>query len=63
MSFADLERIYGRWGRLIANDEGRQAYLVCVGRMVILFGDHPIRPGAGSISVGPAGFTLHNFLD
>jgi hypothetical protein len=62
LSFEDLERIYGRWGRLIANDQGRQAYLVRVGPMVILFGGHPIRPGVGSISVGPAAFTLHNFL-
>jgi hypothetical protein len=62
MPFDELERIYGRHGRLIANDQGRQAYVVRVGSGVILFGDHPIRPGVGFVSVGPAAFTLRNFL-
>jgi hypothetical protein len=48
MSFAEVEAIYHGYGKLITNDQGNTAYLVPVGPMALLFGDHPIRPGAGS---------------
>ncbi|MFC7277687.1 hypothetical protein ACFQS1_27165 [Paractinoplanes rhizophilus] len=54
MSFAEVEAIYHGYGKLITNDQGNTAYLVPVGPMALLFGDHPIRPGVGSIQAGPA---------
>lgn len=62
MSFAELERIYRHRGRLIHNSAGSPAYLVPHGRMVELFGAHPIRPGVGTFTVGPRDLTLHRFL-
>ena len=61
MSFAEVESIYHGYGRLITNDQGNTAYVVPVGPMVLLFGDHPIRPGVGSIQAGPAWILLPAF--
>ncbi|MET8835203.1 hypothetical protein ABZV78_14985 [Micromonospora sp. NPDC004540] len=62
MSFAELERVYGRRGALIRNDAGdAEAYLVRYGSRVELFTGHPIRPGAGYFEVGPASFVERNF--
>lgn len=61
MSFAEVESIYHGYGELITNDQGRTAYVVPVGPMVLLFGDHPIRPGVGSIQSGPAWILLPAF--
>ncbi len=52
MSFAEVDAIYHGYGKLITNDQGHTAYVVAVGPMVLLFGDHPIRPGVGSIQAG-----------
>ncbi|WP_262283793.1 hypothetical protein [Micromonospora sp. MA102] len=55
MSFAELERIYGRRGALIRNDAGdAEAYLVRFGSRVELFTGHPIRPGVGFYEAGAA---------
>ncbi|WNM39915.1 hypothetical protein RMN56_00740 [Micromonospora halotolerans] len=55
MSFAELERIYGRRGALIRNDAGdAEAYLVRFGSRVELFTGHPIRPGVGFYEAGVA---------
>ncbi|TYB38573.1 hypothetical protein FXF50_09140 [Micromonospora sp. AP08] len=55
MSFAELERIYGRRGALIRNDAGdAEAYLVRFGSRVELFTGHPIRPGVGWYEAGLA---------
>jgi hypothetical protein len=61
MSFAEVEAIYHGYGKLITNDQGDTAYVVAVGPMVLLFGDHPIRPGVGSIQAGPALILLPAF--
>jgi hypothetical protein len=61
MSFAEVEAIYHGYGKLLTNDQGRTAYLVPVGPMVLLFGDHPMRPGVGSIQAGPARILLPAF--
>jgi len=61
MSFAEVESIYRGYGRLITNDQGGTAYVVPVGPMALLFGDHPIRPGVGSIQAGPACILLAAF--
>lgn len=63
MSFAEVENIYRGYGDLITNDQGRTAYVIKVGPMVVLFGDHPIRAGVGSIQVGPACIVLQAFLN
>ncbi|MFG1660285.1 hypothetical protein ACGFIY_27460 [Micromonospora chersina] len=55
MSFADLERIYGRRGALVRNDAGdAEAYLVRFGSRVELFTGHPIRPSVGWYEAGLA---------
>lgn len=55
MSFAELERIYGRRGALIRNDAGdAEAYLVRFGSRVELYTGHPIRPGVGWYEAGLA---------
>jgi hypothetical protein len=61
MSFAEVESIYHGYGKLITNDQGDTAYVVPVGPMALLFGDHPIRPGVGSIQAGPAWILLPAF--
>src|SRR5689334_11498222 len=61
MAFAEVESIYHGYGKLITNGEGNTAYVVPVGPMVLLFGDHPIRPGVGSIQAGPAWILLPAF--
>jgi hypothetical protein len=61
MSFAEVDAIYHGHGKLITNDQGNTAYVVPVGPMVLLFGDHPIRPGVGSIQAGPAWILLPAF--
>jgi hypothetical protein len=63
MSFAEVEYVYRGYGDRITNDQGRTAYVVPVGPMVVLLGDHPIRSGVGSIQVGPAWITLRAFLN
>ncbi|MET3421096.1 hypothetical protein BJ973_000308 [Actinoplanes tereljensis] len=63
MSFAEVENIYRGYGELINNDQGRTAYVVPAGHMVILLSDHPIRPGVGSIQAGPLCIILQAFLD
>ncbi|MFI7284865.1 hypothetical protein ACIBOV_31880 [Micromonospora chersina] len=62
MSFADLERIYGRRGALIRNDAGdAEAYLVRFGSRVELFTGHPIRPGVGYYEAGLASYVERGF--
>ncbi|MFE9957837.1 hypothetical protein [Micromonospora sp. NPDC005299] len=62
MSFADLERIYGRRGALIRNDAGdAEAYLVRFGSRVELFTGHPIRPGVGYYEAGAASHVERGF--
>ena len=61
MSFAEVESIYHGYGKLITNDQGSTAYVVAAGPMVLLFGDHPIRPGVGSIQAGPYWIVLPAF--
>ncbi|MEU4477302.1 hypothetical protein AB0F68_04410 [Micromonospora sp. NPDC023966] len=62
MSFAELERIYGRRGALIRNDAGNaEAYLVRFGSRVELFTGHPIRPGVGYFEAGPASYVERGF--
>ncbi|GAA2608081.1 hypothetical protein [Paractinoplanes durhamensis] len=63
MSFGDVEAIYHGYGELITNDQGRTAYVVPIGPMVMLFGDHPIRAGVGSIQAGPSRIVLDAFLN
>lgn len=54
MTFEQVDRLYHGAGRLIADTDGRVVYLLRIGPMMMKFGDHPIRPGIGSITVGPA---------
>jgi hypothetical protein len=54
MTFDQVDALYHGAGRLITDADGRTSYVLCHGPMVMVFGDHPIRPGVGSISVGPA---------
>ncbi|MEU9828641.1 hypothetical protein [Micromonospora chersina] len=62
MSFADLERIYGRRGALIRNDAGdAEAYLVRFGSRVELFTSHPIRSGVGYYEAGMASYVESGF--
>ncbi|MEU0154187.1 hypothetical protein [Micromonospora fulviviridis] len=62
MSFAELERIYGRRGALIRNDAGdAEAYLVRFGSRVELFTGHPIRPGVGWYEAGAASYVERTF--
>ncbi|RSM49312.1 hypothetical protein DMB66_44875 [Actinoplanes sp. ATCC 53533] len=62
MSFAEVENVYRGYGDRITNGQGRTAYVVPIGAMVVLLGDHPIHSGVGSIQVGPAWITLRAFL-
>ncbi|GGR91176.1 hypothetical protein GCM10010169_39360 [Micromonospora fulviviridis] len=62
MSFADLERIYGRRGALIRNDAGdAEAYLVRFGSRAELFTSHPIRSGVGYYEAGIASYVESGF--
>ncbi|WP_203791095.1 hypothetical protein [Paractinoplanes rishiriensis] len=54
MTFDEVDRLYCRLGTFVTDESGRQAYVVRVGPMALRFGDHPIRDGVGSITVGPA---------
>lgn len=58
MAFDQVGTLYHGAGSLITDPGGRTAYVLCVGPMVMVFGDHPIRPGVGSITVGPASLVL-----
>ncbi|BCJ49090.1 hypothetical protein Asp14428_05650 [Actinoplanes sp. NBRC 14428] len=53
MSFDEVAARYGKAGRFVTLPGGGRGYLVRVGRLALLFGDHPIRPGVGSIQAGP----------
>ncbi|MGW4154229.1 hypothetical protein ACWEDF_13875 [Micromonospora chersina] len=62
MSFADLERIYGRRGALIRNDAGdAEAYLVRFGSRAELYTSHPIRSGVGYYEAGVASYVESGF--
>ncbi|GAA3336525.1 hypothetical protein GCM10020358_09020 [Amorphoplanes nipponensis] len=58
MSFDQVDRLYHGAGRLLTTADGGPAYLVRYGPLVMVFGDHPIRPGVGAITTGPARIVL-----
>ncbi|BCY09452.1 hypothetical protein [Actinoplanes sp. L3-i22] len=60
MSFDQVDALYHGTGRLITGTGGSTAYVLCYPPMAMVFGDHPIRPGVGSITVGPAWLVLRN---
>lgn len=61
MSFAEVDGLYHGRGHLIAGAQGRRAYVVHTGPLVLFFGDHPIRPGVGAIQAGLACVVLPPF--